>query len=330
MKKKSTIFSILKVLGVSPQVVFLLLLGILLSGMILGFLITNSSNKKSSPDYKIKKTQKVIIPEKPTSNEAVIKDEIKKEDSLIITDDTKKETTPYNLNKLAFSTTSKNPMIAIVVDDMGVDMIRSNKMLGIPDIYTFSFLTYAPNLQSQINFAKTKGKEVMLHVPMEALNNIYDYGPEVLSTKHSRSENLELLNTMLNRVSGYIGINNHMGSKFTSDLPLLSGVIEELSKKGLMFLDSKTIASTKADEIVEHIKLPYASRDIFIDDSNKIEDIKKSLISLENIAKKRGYAIAICHPRDNTIKVLQDWLPTLKEKGITSVPLSYIIDKVNN
>ncbi len=330
MKKKSTIFSILKVLGVSPQVVFLLLLGILLSGMILGFLITNSSNKKSSPDYKIKKTQKVIIPEKPTSNEAVIKDEIKKEDSLIITDDTKKETTPYNLNKLAFSTTSKNPMIAIVVDDMGVDMIRSNKMLGIPDIYTFSFLTYAPNLQSQINFAKTKGKEVMLHVPMEALNNIYDYGPEVLSTKHSRSENLELLNTMLNRVSGYIGINNHMGSKFTSDLPLLSGVIEELSKKGLMFLDSKTIASSKADEIVEHIKLPYASRDIFIDDSNKIEDIKKSLISLENIAKKRGYAIAICHPRDNTIKVLQDWLPTLKEKGITSVPLSYIIDKVNN
>ena len=298
--------------------------------MILGFLITNSSNKKNSPDYKIKKTHKVIIPEKPTSNEAVIKDEIKKEDSLIITDDTKKETTPYNLNKLAFSTTSKNPMIAIVVDDMGVDMIRSNKMLGIPDIYTFSFLTYAPNLQSQINFAKTKGKEVMLHVPMEALNNIYDYGPEVLSTKHSRSENLELLNTMLNRVSGYIGINNHMGSKFTSDLPLLSGVIEELSKKGLMFLDSKTIASSKADEIVEHIKLPYASRDIFIDDSNKIEDIKKSLISLENIAKKRGYAIAICHPRDNTIKVLQDWLPTLKEKGITSVPLSYIIDKVNN
>ena len=330
MKKKSTIFSILKVLGVSPQVVFLLLLGILLSGMILGFLITNSSNKKNSPDYKIKKTHKVIIPKKPTSNEAVIKDEIKKEDSLIITDNTKKETTPYNLNKLAFSTTSKNPMIAIVVDDMGVDMIRSNKMLGIPDIYTFSFLTYAPNLQSQINFAKTKGKEVMLHVPMEALNNIYDYGPEVLSTKHSRSENLKLLNTMLNRVSGYIGINNHMGSKFTSDLPLLSGVIEELSKKGLMFLDSKTIASSKADEIVEHIKLPYASRDIFIDDSNKIEDIKKSLISLENIAKKRGYAIAICHPRDNTIKVLQDWLPTLKEKGITSVPLSYIIDKVNN
>ena len=330
MKKKSTIFSILKVLGVSPQVVFLLLLGILLSGMILGFLITNSSNKKNSPDYKIKKIHKVIIPEKPTSNEAVIKDEIKKEDSLIITDNTKKETTPYNLNKLAFSTTSKNPMIAIVVDDMGVDMIRSNKMLGIPDIYTFSFLTYAPNLQSQINFAKTKGKEVMLHVPMEALNNIYDYGPEVLSTKHSRSENLELLNTMLNRVSGYIGINNHMGSKFTSDLPLLSGVIEELSKKGLMFLDSKTIASSKADEIVEHIKLPYASRDVFIDDSNKIEDIKKSLISLENIAKKRGYAIAICHPRDNTIKVLQDWLPTLKEKGITSVPLSYIIDKVNN
>ncbi len=330
MKKKSTIFSILKVLGVSPQVVFLLLLGILLSGMILGFLITNSSNKKNSPDYKIKKTHKVIIPKKPTSNEAVIKDEIKKEDSLIITDNTKNETTPYNLNKLAFSTTSKNPMIAIVVDDMGVDMIRSNKMLGIPDIYTFSFLTYAPNLQSQINFAKTKGKEVMLHVPMEALNNIYDYGPEVLSTKHSRSENLKLLNTMLNRVSGYIGINNHMGSKFTSDLPLLSGVIEELSKKGLMFLDSKTIASSKADEIVEHIKLPYASRDIFIDDSNKIEDIKKSLISFENIAKKRGYAIAICHPRDNTIKVLQDWLPTLKEKGITSVPLSYIIDKVNN
>ena len=93
-----------------------------------------------------------------------------------------------------------------------------------------------------------------------------------------------------------------------------------------MFLDSKTTSNSTADSIVHKTPLPYASRDVFIDDSNKPEDIQKSLTHLEYIAKKYGHAVAIAHPRDNTITALSNWLPTLKDKNLTSVPLSYIVD----
>ena len=93
-----------------------------------------------------------------------------------------------------------------------------------------------------------------------------------------------------------------------------------------MFLDSKTTPKSQADTIAEYVKLPYISRDVFLDDSNKMEDIEKSLVKLEKIAQKRGYAVAIGHPRDNTITALQSWASSLKSKGIQSVPLSYIID----
>lgn len=336
MRKKSDTSSLFKVLGITPQSIIILIIGLVFAGVILGLLVKNSSKiKKKTPASKIsinkmetikEQKSKEIISEFPNNQMQDIKKDIppSKPITQLI------ENTPFNENKLIFSKKVETPVVAIVIDDMGVDMLRSNKLLNIPEIYTVAFLTYAPNLQSQINFAKTKGKEILLHVPMEATNNIYDYGPEVLTTKNSHAINLELLNSMLERVSGYIGINNHMGSKFTADLALLSGVIEELSKKGLCFLDSKTTPLSKADEIVKHIKLPYATRDVFLDDSNKLEDIEKSLIKLEKIAKKKGFAVAIGHPRDNTIKALEKWLPSIKNKGLTSVPLSYIIDNYNN
>lgn len=343
MKKQSDNLSILKVLGITPQAVFILLLGILVSGMMLGFLVKNSGDvrKKPRPSKSVASKNKVVIgadtivvgddgkkDSLPVKKEEVQDKRIpeQKSDSQISGSKRKKQNFVYEENKLPFKKTGSEPVVAIVIDDMGVDMLRTQKMLKVPEIYTVSFLTYAPNLQSQINFAKSAGKEIMLHIPMEAVNNIYDYGPEVLSTKKSRAENLKILSSMLDRVSGYIGVNNHMGSKFTSDFALLSGVIETLGERGLMFLDSKTTPKSQADTIAEYVKLPYISRDVFLDDSNKMEDIEKSLVKLEKIAKKRGYAVAIGHPRDNTINALQSWASSLKSKGIQSVPLSYIID----
>ena len=221
-------------MGITPQAVFILLLGILVSGMMLGFLVKNSGDvrKKPRPSKTVASKNKVVIGADTIVVRPAKKGEVQdkripeqKSDSQISGSKRKKQNFVYEENKLSFKKTGSEPVVAIVIDDMGVDMLRTQKMLKVPGIYTVSFLTYAPNLQSQINFAKSAGKEIMLHIPMEAVNNIYDYGPEVLSTKKSRAENLKILSSMLDRVSGYIGVNNHMGSKFTSDFALLSGVI---------------------------------------------------------------------------------------------------------
>lgn len=307
----------------------LVLMFLFATGSVLGLLIKyNGPIKKKIPAYQIEETKsnEVDLISSENDNSATLTEVVKTEsgdyEEGIITP----MTTLFDENKLPVIGKITGPVIALVIDDMGIDLIHSQQMLKLNDIYTVSYLTYAPNLQSQIDFARSKGKEVLLHVPMESVHKIFDYGPEVLLTTNSRSENLKLLSRMLGRASGYIGINNHMGSKFTADLPLLSAVIEELANQGLMFLDSKTTQKSQAENIVSHIKLPYASRDIFIDDSNKMEDIEKYLQKCETLSKKRGYVVAIAHPRPNTIKALEQWLPTLKAKGITTVPLSYIVD----
>jgi polysaccharide deacetylase 2 family uncharacterized protein YibQ len=189
-------------------------------------------------------------------------------------------------------------------------------------------MPFAPNLQAQIDTAREHGKEIMLHIPMEAMNSAYelDYGPEYLKTTESRHANVRLLREMLGRAGGYIGINNHMGSKFTLESGQMSGVMEELAARGLAFVDSKT-AATSLGAIARHLKLPFAERDVFLDDSSEPEDIKARLADLERIAKKRGWAIAIGHPRENTIKALSDWLK--EDHGITIVPMSHVIMKYN-
>ncbi|MBR1544703.1 MAG: divergent polysaccharide deacetylase family protein [Alphaproteobacteria bacterium] len=331
MKKQSKKNSLLSVFGISPQLCIVLIISLFTSGILLGLLTKNDTSiKKKIPAYKQVAEEKSneidLTSSEEKDNAANLTDVVSTEESDIEEGIITPMTTLFDENKLPVIGKITGPVIALVIDDMGVDLIHTQQILKLNDIYTVSYLTYAPNLQAQIDFARSKGKEVLLHVPMESVHEIFDYGPEVLLTTNSRSENLKTLSTMLGRASGYIGINNHMGSKFTADLPLLSAVIEELAGRGLMFLDSKTTPKSQAENIIGHIRLPFASRDIFIDDSNKPEDIEKYLQKAELIAKKRGYVVAIAHPRPNTIKAFEQWLPSLKSKGITVVPLSYVVD----
>ncbi|MDR1008640.1 MAG: divergent polysaccharide deacetylase family protein [Rickettsiales bacterium] len=220
----------------------------------------------------------------------------------------------------------KPPMVAFIIDDMGVDMIRSAQVLAFSAPLDVSYLTYAPNLQAQIDGAREAGKEVMLHVPMEAMSDTYDYGPAYLATSNSAAENVALLKKMIGGTRGFIGINNHMGSKFTADAGQMEALMAELDRLGLAFVDSLTSPRTKTRKIAAGLGMPYAVRDVFIDDSAEPSDILAQFALLESIAKKRGYAVAIGHPRTNTIRLLRDWLASAGERGFTVVPLSYIIN----
>lgn len=320
MKKsnsKNNISSILKVLGITPQIIVIFLLITLLIGITIGLIVKRQNSVE----------RKKIVVEKPVlvSDEAEIDStpsDIKEDNNESLMNIQKDS--PFEKYALLSEKTDK-PVIALIIDDMGVDMIRTNRILKFNYPFTVSYLTYAPNLQSQINYATKTGHEILLHIPMQALNDNYDYGGEYLSTNNGKAKNLEILTSQLDKASGYIGVNNHMGSRFTSDEAQMKAVIEELEKRGLAFIDSKTTSLSKADNVAYNAKIPYATRDIFLDDSNRFEDIRKSLAQLENIAKKRGFAVAIGHPRPNTIKMLKEWFPSLRAKGIELVPISYII-----
>lgn len=222
----------------------------------------------------------------------------------------------------------KTPMIAIVIDDMGINRKRTADISSLPYPLTASFLTYGHNINAQVDKSIASGQEIMLHAPMEAIGKV-DNAPDVLTTTMSIDEIKDNLQVMLRKVKNIKGINNHMGSKLTQDKERMSAVMEVLKKHNLFFLDSKTSAQSQADAAAKEMKVKHVSRNVFLDNNNDKDYILRQLALTERLARKNGYAIAIGHPKSNTFLALQEWLPTLQKNNLQLVPLSKIVDILN-
>lgn len=216
-------------------------------------------------------------------------------------------------------------MIAIVIDDMGVDRKRSQKVIDLKGPLTTSFMTYAHDVADQAKESRQHGHELLVHFPMEPQSPNIDPGPDVLRTTMSSDQIEKRLDAGLSRFSGYVGINNHMGSKFTEYAPGMTEVMKVLKKRGLLFLDSRTTAKSVGIDLAAKYGVPHADRHVFLDNQQNVAAILKQLAHVERIARKIGYAIAIGHPHDTTIQALKQWLPTLQAKGLVLVPLSTIV-----
>jgi hypothetical protein len=173
--------------------------------------------------------------------------------------------------------------------------------------------------------ARRLGHEIMVHVPMEPLNGGLNPGPDVLLTSMDRRQLSEILDKNLKVYKGYVGVNNHMGSKLTQDPRAMAEVMSEIRDRGLLFVDSRTINTSVADETAEAFGVAHASRDVFLDHHPDYKSVMKSLRKLEEIALRRGSAIAIGHPKKDTIRAIYEWMPTLYEKGIALVPVSALV-----
>ena len=217
------------------------------------------------------------------------------------------------------------PIVAVVLDDLGLDRARTAAAIRLPGTLTLSFMTYAQDLPQQTEAARRAGHELLLHVPMEAIDRREDPGPHALYTSLSRAAILDRLRWGLDRFSGYVGINNHMGSRFTADARAMAPVMAELQARGLVFLDSRTTARSTGIELAAADGVPHAARDVFLDDDLAPAAIERQLALLERLAKRHGSAVAIGHAHDPTLAALAAWLPTLPAKGLMLEPVSAVV-----
>lgn len=221
--------------------------------------------------------------------------------------------------------TAGRPMIAVVIDDLGVDRRRSEKVIPLRAPLTLAWMTYAEDLPRLTQAARARGHELMVHVPMQPQGESWDPGPDVLEVGVQPEENRRRLDWGLNRFDGFVGINNHMGSRYTSDRVGMRVVMEELKKRGLMFLDSVTTEKSVAPELAKSYGVPFAARNVFIDNEQSVSAVLAQLQKAEAYARKHGAAIAIGHPHDSTIEALKEWLPGLDAKGFVLVPVSAVV-----
>ncbi|MBT4932078.1 MAG: divergent polysaccharide deacetylase family protein [Rhodospirillaceae bacterium] len=226
---------------------------------------------------------------------------------------------------VATPVSGQKPLIAIVIDDMGVDKRRSALAIDLQGPLTLSFLTYAKDIEKQTQRARNRGHELMLHVSMEPGSSAVDPGPNALLTSLSDDELRRRLEWSFGRFSTYVGVNNHMGSKFTANSKAMSIVIEEIKNRGLLFLDSRTSGRTVGAKLARKMGVPVAERNIFLDHENTIEAVHAQLRKVEQLARSKGSVIAIGHPRDVTIRALSEWLKDIEGRGFTLVPLTTLV-----
>lgn len=222
----------------------------------------------------------------------------------------------------------REPVIAIVIDDMGVSHRRTANISSLDYPLTSSFLTYASNLRPQIAAAERAGHEIIAHLPMEPKASM-NVSPDVLTVKMNEKQVAEGLNGMLDKFPGIAGVNNHMGSRFTEDAERMDVVMKELEKRGLFFLDSQTTPHSAGEKAAKDNRVRYVSRNVFLDNEDKFDYVMRQLRQTEAIARKNGYAVAIGHPKEQTYNALKVWLPTLKSRNLRLVHLSEIVKALN-
>jgi polysaccharide deacetylase 2 family uncharacterized protein YibQ len=221
------------------------------------------------------------------------------------------------------------PRIALVIDDVGVHIPNARRALALPGPVTLSLMTYAPGLAGLAEAGRQRGHELLLHVPMEPEGWDVDPGPNVLLADVPRYELRRRVAWALDRVDGVVGINNHMGSRFTADRAAMDFVMAELARRGLMFLDSVTSGRTVGSAASRAAGVPYVARDVFLDNVETAEAIRAQLRKLEAVARRDGSAIAIAHPKAVTLDVLEAWLASLAQRGFVLVPVSALVAAPN-
>lgn len=200
--------------------------------------------------------------------------------------------------------TRKKPVVAIIIDDMGYQPAVGRQMLALPLSLSFSFLPFGPHTKELAAAAQSKGRDIMLHLPLEATDRALDPGPGTLRVAMDDQELGQRFAEDLATVPMAMGLNNHMGSRFTEQRPAMTTLLTQVKQRGLFFLDSRTSSKSVGCEVAKEVGVPCLSRHLFLDNDQDKAKIIAQLDALLALAEKNGMAVGIGHPHPTTLAAL--------------------------
>ena len=218
----------------------------------------------------------------------------------------------------------KDGRVAIIIDDIGYKKSIAEQLFDLDMNITFSFLPFGPYTAILLQKARDRDCDILLHLPMEPKNLKYDPGPGALYLKMSKSQIGDTFKKDLAAVSMAIGLNNHMGSRFSEDRKAMGYLMELIKERDLFFVDSLTSAGSVGYELAGKNGVKTGKRSVFLDNEQDKEKIKKQLDVLIRLARKNGSAIGIGHPYPATVAALSEYRDTLRE-NVTLVPVHSLV-----
>lgn len=223
------------------------------------------------------------------------------------------------------------PRMAVIVSGLGLSADATARAIKLPKEVTLSFTPYGADLEADVAAAREAGHEVLLDLPMEPISYpADDPGPHTLLTSLNPSDNIARLDWLLGRFKAYVGVINHMGSRFTASPEPLRPILRALKDRGLMFVDSRSTSKSVAAGLAGQMQLPRAMNDRFLDHEPTRGAIDQSFAAAEGDARARGYALVVARPFPVTLERMAAWLPMLESRGIEIVPVTALADKQPN
>jgi hypothetical protein len=220
---------------------------------------------------------------------------------------------------------SQMPKLALIIDDLGQNASRDDRVLALPGPVAMAILPDTRHATALSERARAAGKTVMLHLPMAPADGPYAWQPQL-----PPAELTHRLDRALEKVPHASGVNNHMGSQMTDRQPPMAALMNELQRRHLFFLDSRTNARTVAAATAQRIGLASLSRDIFLDDDPAPEAVAAQFRKALHLARKQGSVVIIGHPHTSTLALLERELPKLRDQGIDWVNIGQMIATRSN
>ena len=215
--------------------------------------------------------------------------------------------------------------IAVIIDDIGFSRARAFRFLELDIPPPFSILPRITHTSELADTLHAAGHEIMLHQPMEPLNNSYNPGPGALYTTYRQPEIVAAIDKNISEIPHVIGVNNHMGSKFTADPEKMRQALGVVKSRDLFFVDSMTTHRSKGYPTASRLGITAARRNVFLDNAISVSAILIQLQKLQRHALKYGRALAIGHPFPETAEALRLFNRTRKRAGVKFVHVSRVL-----
>lgn len=221
---------------------------------------------------------------------------------------------------------AEQPRIAIIIDDLGYQLVAGRRAIALPGPVSYAILPGAPRTHTLATSAGERGKEVLLHLPMQASIDDDNIEPTSMTLDMNRKLFAATFDTAIASVPNAVGVNNHRGSLITRHPGHMKWLMEEIrAREPLFFIDSYTTHESVALQLAAETGVDAIKRDVFLDSDPAPETIRREFERLKSLAKLRGAAVGIGHPYESTLTFLETELPKLAEQGFQLVTISELV-----
>jgi polysaccharide deacetylase 2 family uncharacterized protein YibQ len=217
--------------------------------------------------------------------------------------------------------------IAIIIDDLGYRAADGVRAVELPGPVAVAVLPDAPLAATLARAAHAAGKQVLVHLPLQAVHDDGLDEPGSIMLDTTRRGFSEAFRRAVLAVPHASGVNNHRGSLLTRHPGHMRWLMEEIGDQhSWFFVDSYTTHHSVALTIAREHGIPAAKRDVFLDSRRDTESIEREFERLKRLARERGAAIGIGHPFPETLAVLEALLPRLEAEGIELVAPAELLE----